>query len=63
MSGDVDSGDSGRTTEPPRALTDQELASHYARERRRDILVWIGGGVGVLALLGLLAWQILRSGR
>lgn len=64
MSGDVAPGEGGGGMEKtPRSLTERELDQHYAREKRRDILIWITAGLGVVALLGLLAWQVLRSGR
>ena len=56
-----DDDDRGRN--PPRILSESELGAYYARERRRDILNWIGGGLALLAVLGLLAWQIMRSAR
>ncbi|MDZ4804966.1 MAG: hypothetical protein SGI90_08920 [Candidatus Eisenbacteria bacterium] len=64
MSGDVGhDGDAGGSADVPRILTENELAAHYARERRKEILAWIGGGVAVLVLMGVLAWQILRPER
>ena len=56
-------GSEGRGGTPPRILDEQELAAHYARERRRDISMWIAGGIAALAVVGLLAWQIMRSTR
>lgn len=56
-------GELSRPGERTRVLDDRELAAHYARERRRDILTWTGGILAALGLIGLLAWQVLRATR
>jgi hypothetical protein len=48
---------------PPRAFTEDELARHYAAERRRDLLTWGAWILAALAAVALLAWQVVRSPR
>ncbi|HEX7878456.1 MAG TPA: hypothetical protein VF720_03550 [Candidatus Eisenbacteria bacterium] len=63
LGAEADAGDERRGNAPPRILDETELAAHYAQERRRDIITWLAAGIGVLAIVGLLAWQIMRSTR
>jgi hypothetical protein len=63
LGAEVDAGEESQGGAPPRILNEQELAAHYAREKRRDIAMWIAGGIAALAVVGLLAWQIMRSTR
>lgn len=57
----AEGGRAGET--PPRLLTEEELAAHYAASRRRDLLTWTAWILVVLAVVALFAWQIGRSPR
>jgi len=63
LGGEAAGSEEGRGGAPPHILDERELAEHYAREHRKSIAGWVAGGIGVLAIVGLLAWQIMRSTR
>jgi hypothetical protein len=48
---------------PTRALSDEELVTYYAAERRREILILVAWVLAALAVVGLLVWQIARLPR